>query len=79
MTSQAYGNSSQVQHPSSEKVSPAHSLEATVTMEHQTFLMEALEQFLTQSPPPPHTYTHFSSYTQSVAFLVAPRQSLNLQ
>lgn len=50
--------------------SPVHSLEATVTVEHQTFRMEALEQFLTQSPPPPHTYTHFPSYTQSVAFLV---------
>lgn len=38
--------------------SPVHSLEATVTVEHQTFLMEALEQFLTQSPPPsPHLYT----------------------
>lgn len=52
--------------------SPVYSVEATVTVEHQTFLVEALEQFLTQTPPT-HTHpntTHFPSYTQSGASLV---------
>lgn len=51
---------------------PVYSVEAAVTVEHQTFLVEALEQFLTQTPlthAHPNT-THFPSYTQSVAFLV---------
>lgn len=52
--------------------SPVYSVEAIVTVEHQTFLVEVLEQFLTQTPPT-HTHpntTHFPSYTQSGASLV---------
>lgn len=61
-------STSQAKHPADLVVSPVHSIEATVTGKHQTFLMEALEQFLTQ-PPPPRPNTHITSQHHTFSLL----------
>lgn len=67
-------SASQVKHPTSGSVLSA---EATVTMEHQTFLMEALEQFLTQTPPTHVTPPRISPPTHNLSlFLRAPQTSI---